>query len=157
MAYNRSFWKDHVTDQDGHVIQQGTLLDQQHFNNIEVGTYDATLAQAVMITAYMALKRSTDNYMEKNDSEVLGEVHTITLKNTAKYPFNTTVNSPTSIPLTKTRKNLYYSVEVTVDNYSGGLPGDIHVSDKTLNGLKISYDGSAKSVTATIRIKGGMA
>ena len=35
MAYDRSYWKDHVTDQSGEVIQQGTLLDQQHFNNME--------------------------------------------------------------------------------------------------------------------------
>ena len=26
MAYDRSYWKDHVTDQSGEVIQQGTLL-----------------------------------------------------------------------------------------------------------------------------------
>lgn len=37
MAYDRSYWKDHVTDQSGEVIQQGTLLDQQHFNNMELG------------------------------------------------------------------------------------------------------------------------
>ena len=36
MAYDRSYWKDHVTDQSGEVIQQGTLLDQQHFNNIGI-------------------------------------------------------------------------------------------------------------------------
>ena len=44
MAYDRSYWKDHVTDQSGEVIQQGTLLDQQHFNNMELGISDMTLA-----------------------------------------------------------------------------------------------------------------
>ena len=43
MAYDRSYWKDHVTDQSGEVIQQGTLLDQQHFNNMELGISDMTL------------------------------------------------------------------------------------------------------------------
>lgn len=35
MAYDRSYWKDHVTDQSGEVIQQGTLLDQQHLESEE--------------------------------------------------------------------------------------------------------------------------
>lgn len=35
MAYDRSYWKDHVTDQSGEVIQQGTLLDQQHFSGVK--------------------------------------------------------------------------------------------------------------------------
>ena len=48
MAYDRSYWKDHVTDQSGEVIQQGTLLDQQHFNNMELGISDMTLAGAIM-------------------------------------------------------------------------------------------------------------
>ena len=48
MAYNRTYWVDHVTDKDGKVIQQGTLLDQQHFNNMEVGLSDLSLAHAIM-------------------------------------------------------------------------------------------------------------
>ena len=49
MAYDRSYWKDHVTDQSGEVIQQGTLLDQQHFNNMELGISDMTLAGAMVV------------------------------------------------------------------------------------------------------------
>lgn len=40
MAYNRTFWIDHVVDQNGNVIQQGTLVDQDHLNNQEVGIFD---------------------------------------------------------------------------------------------------------------------
>ena len=39
MAYNRTFWVDHVVDQNGNVIQQGTLVDQDHLNNQEVGIF----------------------------------------------------------------------------------------------------------------------
>ena len=40
MAYNRTFWIAHVVDQNGNVIQQGTLVDQDHLNNQEIGIFD---------------------------------------------------------------------------------------------------------------------
>lgn len=46
--YDRSYWKDHVTDQQGQIIQQGTLLDQAHFNNLEIGASDNSLALQIM-------------------------------------------------------------------------------------------------------------
>ena len=46
MAYKRSFWQDHVTDQEGTIIQQGTLLDEQHFNNMEKGVTEAAKNKA---------------------------------------------------------------------------------------------------------------
>ena len=57
MAYERSFWVDHVTDQHGEVIQYGTLLDQLHFNNMEVGISDLGLAVALM-----QFKQSQDDF-----------------------------------------------------------------------------------------------
>lgn len=59
--------------------------------------------------------------------------------------------------LKQNRRNLYYSVEATVVTVSGGLAGDIHITDKALNGFKVAFDGSAKSVTLELKIKGGMA
>lgn len=58
--------------------------------------------------------------------------------------------------ITNTRQNLFYDVETEVTAYSGGLPGDIIVSDKQLNGFKLEFDGSAKSVTIAYKIKEGM-
>ena len=71
MAYDRSYWKDHVTDQSGEVIQQGTLLDQQHFNNMELGISDMTLAGAIM-----QFKAVQDGY------NYADEMHTATLAQT---------------------------------------------------------------------------
>jgi len=81
------------------------------------------------------------------------ETGTVTLTNTKDYPFN---DSKTTIAITNTRQNLFYDVEATVTAYSGGLPGDIVISDKQLNGFKIEFDGSAKSVTVAYKIKEGM-
>ena len=78
---------------------------------------------------------------------------TVTLTNSKDYPFN---NSRTTVAITTTRENLYYDVEAEVTAYSGGLPGNIVISDKQLNGFKIEFDGSAKSVTVAYKIKEGM-
>lgn len=194
--YNRSYWLDHVTDQSGAVIQQGTLQDQAHFNNMEVGIADANIAAAILAEGYLRLSRVygdidkkiadefaretanitdvdiathvlTEGYLqlrriqEHNDAEIfaeiLGETHTVTLNNTKAYPFNSTVSVPTTVALKTNRRNLYYSVEANVIKVAGGLPGDIHITGKALNGFKVSFDGSAKSVTLELKIKGGMA
>lgn len=152
----RTFWLDHVVDQSGAVIQQGTMQDQAHFNNLEEGLSDAHLAESIMMLSALQHRRIDDANQEATEAEVLGEYHTVTLTNNAAYPFNSTVDSPTTVALTKTRKNLYYSVEPVIDS-STGLPGNIHIKDKALNGFKVYFDGSATSVTVTLRIKGGMA
>ena len=72
------------------------------------------------------------------------------------WPFNSTVDNPTTVSLATTRKNLYYTVEATVESHTGEV-GEIHITDKALNGFKVSYDGPATSVNIILRIKGGMA
>ena len=47
--YERTFWLDHVEDQGGEVIQEGTPLDQAHFNKMEVGIEDANLAHKIVM------------------------------------------------------------------------------------------------------------
>ena len=81
------------------------------------------------------------------------ETGTVTLTNSKAYPFN---NSKVTVAITNTRDNLFYDVETSVTAYSGGPPGDIIVSDKQLNGFKLEFDGSAKSVTVAYKIKEGM-
>jgi len=81
------------------------------------------------------------------------ETGTVTLTNSKEYPFN---NSRVTVAITNTRDNLFYDVETSVTAYSGGPPGDIIVSDKQLNGFKLEFDGSAKSVTVAYKIKEGM-
>ena len=143
MAYDRSYWKDHVTDQSGEVIQQGTLLDQQHFNNMELGISDMTIAGAIM--QFKAVQAGY-NYAD--------ELHTATLAQTgSKWPINTT---PTTIALAQLRESTNYGVEVTVLAYCGGRLGNIRVTDRARNGFKLVHDGSATTVKVQIRVTGGM-
>jgi len=156
-VYHRTHWLDHVTDQTGAVIQQGTLQDQAHFNNMEEGVADANFAAQILTEGYLQLRRIQEHNDAEIFAEILGETHTVTLINGKAFPFNSTVSSPTTVALTKNRRNLYYSVEATATQVSGGLLGDIHITGKALNGFKVSFDGSAKSVTLELKIKGGMA
>lgn len=87
------------------------------------------------------------------EAENIVETGTVTLTNTLKYPFN---NSDKTINLTKTRKTTNYLVEARVTGFSGGLPGELSVSDKALNGFKLGFDGSATSVTVKYIVKGGI-
>lgn len=154
--YPRSYWVDHVTDQTGAVIQQGTLQDQAHFNNAEVGISDSSLAASILGFGYLQGRRVSEHNDSEIFAEILGETHTVTLTNNGKFPFNATVDRPATVALTKNRRNLYYSVEAVV-KAANGVVGDIHITDKALNGFKVSFDGSAKSVTLDLRIKGGIA
>ena len=141
--YNRSYWKDHVTDQYGTVIQQGTLLDQAHFNNLEIGVSDNSLAAQIM-----AFKDRQEEYDYQDELKVL----TLGM-NSLPWPFN---NNENTVALTSTRENTNYSVEVNVLEYSGGRLGSIRVLDRAVNGFKLLHDGSATTVKVSVRVTGGM-
>jgi len=202
MAYNRTFWIDHVVDQNGNVIQQGTLVDQDHLNNQEVGIFDNNNLIAEMLRilflndkrveslegrsttneddiaaqvkkeaqdiATLTKQESEDAQNDRQTSAELlraillhdtevdglkGEVVKKTLKNTQIYPFN---NSLASVQLSGPKVNKDYTVDIEVDNVTGGAVGDIFVRDKLVNGFKIEYTGSAKSVDVTLHIRGGI-
>lgn len=141
--YNRTYWQDHVEDQSGQIIRPGTLLDQEHFNNIELGISDAQLAAMIMLH-----KQIQEGF------ETLGEIKTVELgMNSIHWPFN---NKETSVALSTLRETTHYSVDVYVLSYSGGEIGNIRVLDKALNGFKLLHDGSATSVTVLVKIEGGM-
>lgn len=176
--YNHTEWKDHVTQypnrriitdngdgtsnvvkDQGEVIQQGTAQSATNFGNMEDGILDAYLGAKTLLVGNLQQQRQNDAHMEEIDAsfdaEVTGETKTVTLTNSAAYPFNSTMDNPTTVALTTTRKNLFYTVEAEVTAHTGEV-GDIHITDKALNGFKVSFDGSASSVTLTLRIKGGM-
>ena len=89
------------------------------------------------------------------DRILMEERYKVTLKNTLAFPFNSTVNSPQTIALSKVRDNAEYSVEAEVLSHDGPV-GEIEVTAKARNGFKISYSGSGASVTLLVKVKGGM-
>ena len=172
--YKQTEWKDHVTEFsdrfretnnpdgtvthtpiEGEVLQQGTPQNQTNFNNIENGVQDAHIAAAIIGWANLQQQRKNDAHIAAIEAETTGELQTITLKNSASAPFNTSSDTPTTVALKTVRKNLFYSVEAEILEHSG-IVGEIVISDKAMNGFKIAYTGSGSSVKLAVRIKGGM-
>lgn len=163
--YNILTWKDHAVTPGntykvkenndgtitlipaGTVIQQGTNMSAVNFNNLETGVLSAN------ITALEAA-RSAKLAIDKA-AALEGFTLTAMLTNTQKYPFN---NSKKTIALSGSniRYNKNYTIIAEVENFSGGCVGEIAVSDKLLNGFKIAYTGSAKSVDLKIYVQGGV-
>lgn len=140
--YRRTFWLDKVVDTDtGEEIQEGTDQSAGHFNNAEHGISDVNLAAAMILLS-----------SSLTAEQVATEERTITLTNSQSYPFN---NSTQTIALAAARNFTDYTVEAEVLDHSGNV-GDVRIFDRMLNGFKIAYDGSAKSATIKLRIKGGM-
>ena len=163
MAHNRTIWQDHVTEfsdrfneidnddgtishvpVEGEVIQQGTPQNAQNFNAMEEGIFSAeTLGmEAVRI---ITLNKSVLNGLASEYGE-------ITLTNSQKYPFNSSV---ASVALKQLMETTAYTVETDVLSATGEV-GRIVISDKQLNGFKISYTGSAKTAKIKFFVKGGL-
>lgn len=140
--YRNTQWIDEVKDQDTEeVIQEGTPQSAGNFNNMEHGISDAHLAAALLII---------QSGLTAN--QVATEEKAVTLSNSQSYPFN---NSTQTIALSRVRNFTDYTVEAEITDHDGNV-GDVRIFDRMLNGFKVAYDGSAKSATIKLRIKGGM-
>lgn len=141
--YPRTYWQDHVEDQNGNTIQQGTLQDQAHFNNMEKGIDDEAISRQIMM-----FQQRQEEYENRS------EVHVLDLAmNSYEWPFN---NKDTTVALNILRENTNYSVDIDVIEYSGGLLGCIKVKERALNGFKLVHDGSATHVRVRVKVTGGM-
>ena len=170
--YSRTYWVDHALSETnkftikqvsgdvhtivpyGTVMQQGVPQDAKHFNNIE----EALSAHEIALGLHSnALMQHMDE-IKKNAAlaEVVDKLHTVetgtvTLANSAKYPFN---NSQQTVALAAQRNTPAYVVITEVKSFVGNV-GEIVVTDILANGFKIAFTGSAKSVTVEYKILGG--
>jgi len=143
--YKRTFWQDHVVDEDTQeVIQQGTPQSATNFNNMEEGIFGGGVELDVLGQQVLQHKRTL--------SDLEGEIGEITLTNSQAYPFN---NSIQTVALIKLRDTMNYRVLTEVLT-AQGIVGDIKITDKLLNGFKIEFTGSATSVTVKYFVQGGM-
>ena len=170
--YSRTYWVDHALSETnkftikqvsgdvhtivpyGTVMQQGVPQDAAHFNNIE----ETLSAHEIALGLHSnALMQHMDE-IKKNAAlaEVVDKLHTVetgtvTLTNSAKYPFN---NSQKTVALAAQRNTPAYVVITEVKSFVGNV-GEIVVSDILANGFKIAFTGSATSVTVEYKILGG--
>lgn len=140
--YQCTKWLDEVKDeQTGEPIQEGTDQSAAHFNNMEEGISDASVAAALLLIATGDLQQQTAT-----------ERHVVEMTNKQSYPFN---DSAKTISLAVTRDSTDYTVDVDVQAHDGNV-GDVRIYDKQTNGFKVAYEGSAKSATLILRVQGGM-
>lgn len=108
---------------------------------MEHGISDAHLAAALLVIQ-----------SSLTADQVATEEKTVTLTNTQRYPFN---SSTQTIALSTVRNFTDYTVEAEITDHEGNV-GEVRIFDRMLNGFKVAYDGSAKTATVKLRIKGGM-
>ncbi len=174
--YSRTYWVDHALSETnkftitqvsgnintivpyGTVMQQGVPQDANHFNNIEEAVSAHDMAIGLHTNALIQHKSQLD----ANEKEIASlensvdklhtvETGTVTLTNSAKYPFN---NSQKTVSLSATRNTPDYVVITEVKSFSGNV-GEIVVTDILANGFKMAFTGSATSVTVGYKILGG--
>lgn len=136
----------------GSVIQAGTNENAVNFGAMDEGILDQYIAFCIMQAFDMAKQSEVDGRLDVCEADTAAEAGTITLTNSLSFPFN---NSVKTVNLKTVRKTLNYDVNVWVVTHEG-LPGDIVVSDKQLNGFKVAFEGSATSVTIGYKVRGGM-
>ncbi len=139
--YNKTNWQDHVVDQNGQVIQEGTPLSAKNLNNIEQGVFISNALNAVMAQFNRLLLDRI------NENEVVTITDTITGADTDKSVV---------IPSNKLRNRTTYNVTPVIVSTTGGTAGDIIVSAKQANGFKVKYTGTATSITVALYVQGGM-
>ena len=137
----------------GEEINEGTPQSAYNFGHMDTGIHDVHLAFLTFLQERLRIDRETKEHFDEHDAEFSAETGEVTLTNTSNFPFN---NSTATVALTTVRNTLNYDLEVVVESFSGGLPGTITVTDKQLNGFKIAFEGSAKSVTVKYKVRGGM-
>ena len=171
--YQNTFWMDEVdqyedifveeassvapgavkhTKYRGTVQQNGTPMNAANFNNMEMGIADAHNAVAILVNALRQLDWSNDDRLKWLEKARIQETGTKELTNTQKFPFN---DSIVTVPLSTTRDNLNYVVEVISVTATGGLAGDIEITERQTNGFKMAFTGSASSVTVKYAVIGG--
>ena len=127
----------------GKLIQQGTNQSAANFNKLSDGAYEANLLAATLLEEVVNHQRKI--------KDLDGQVIDVTLTNTLDYPFN---NSKKTIAINP-KDTLEYRVYVEIQGNIANV-GDVIITDKQVNGFKIAYTGSAKSVKIRCFVTGGM-
>lgn len=168
----------------GTVMEEGTPQDQEHFNRMEDGIHDATMAAAILFNALRQYQWGEEerthtytgatlldmdavvrqilifarhNKFDIDDIKKWMADHDITETGTVTLTNSLKFpfnNSKQSVSLSKTRKTTNYVVLTEVTAFNGNV-GNVEVTGKLTNGFQIGYTGSAASATIKYVVIGG--
>lgn len=128
-------WVDHVVDNEGKVIQQGTPVSQKQLNRMEAGIQTALGSTATLAVQNLQfIQKLTEEYEKMGKQKIKQGSVTVTEGNYAKVVLDGFVQYDAP--------NYQVLTEIIAGDL--GLIGEIQVYDKISNGFKIKYTGSAK-------------
>lgn len=142
-----------IVSSPGTVFNLGTAQCADTFGAMDDGIMDIHASAQLMLWYFKHRDDEVHDRLDGHDAEFTPEAGTVTLTNTLAYPFN---SSGATVAMTQVRKTMNYDLTFEVTAYSGGEVEDVVVYDKQLNGFKLRFTGSAKSVTLKYKIRGGM-
>lgn len=129
----------------GKVKKQGTPQNATNFNVMDFAALEAMLMAAENTRNIRQIVNTVDG--------LVGEKIQLTLTSSQRYPHN---NSKKTVQLPESRNTTDYIVECEAVSYTGGAVGEFVITDKLLNGFKVAFTGSAKSVVVNCYVKGGV-
>lgn len=142
--YNPIKWQDEIIDeQTEEVIVPGTLYDEINMNRMEAGidllntynTFVAELARQIR-SNLLELEKWKNQRIQEGEVEINNADTNIYFRDTDPYAI-VALEGYTQIDSPK------YSVLTEITGGDPGFVGDVIVCDKSSNGFKIKYTGSA--------------
>lgn len=138
--YNRTFWQDHIVDEQGQVIVQGTNLSEDNFNNIEKGTFENRVIE--LLNAQMNSLASAENL-----ENALNKVEGGTVTSSSKT---------ITVAFDKSKNNTNYEIVPTISNIVGLDKYYVAISSKQANGFIAVVYGTYTSIKVDFLVKGGI-
>lgn len=138
--YDRTFWQDHVVDEQGQVIVQGTNLCEDNFNNIEKGVFENRVIE--LFNAQM------NNLNAQDEAEnALNRVEGGTVTSSSKT---------ITVAFDKSKNNTNYEIVPIISSPVGLSNYYITISSKQANGFIAVVYGTYTSIKVDFLVKGGI-
>jgi hypothetical protein len=114
--------------------------------SVQASNHDRKMSYGLLLTAFR------QHVWQNKEDAPLCETGTVTLTNTAEFPFN---DSKQSVALGTAQPNKNYAVIAWTESEAGNI-GDIQVTEKQVNGFKVRYSGSAATAVVNYIVIGGI-
>lgn len=150
MDYSPIIWVDHIVDQQGQVVQQGTPMSAEQFNRIEEGVeFSHNQEGNVILQAMQEIGNIKKDMLTLFNQRILQGQSTISWSPAgdlvSAYPYVLI-----SLPVDTYSQLNAPDYDVVLSVVSADDPGKVGLLsafDKTQNGFKVQFTGSAETVT----------
>lgn len=138
--YDRTFWQDHIVDEQGQVLVQGTNLSEDNFNNIEKGVFESRVIE--LLNAQMNSLVAAEN-LENAINRVEGGTVT-------------TSEKVINVAFDKSKNNANYEIIPIISSPVDLTNYYIVISFQQANGFIANVYGTYTSIKVDFLVKGGI-